>query len=238
MSKYIMAMTVCNRLEKNGTPTLDLTIDSLKKSGLWQSKIDFTLVLHDSGSVDTSYLDKYESLPNVLVVKSKEKAGILKNAVLMLKYICKNLQADYILYIEDDILFCKNWIENLDHWTRSYIRPADWCFSFYCPYEHLSPFGLNIFNWRLDSFYGTQCFGVPFDKLASLTDFFEKKNKEGYERGNDMFLSEWIRISSRKESIKTSYPSIVQHMAIGSTLDSYAHKSPSFLGEDIDPKFY
>ncbi len=230
-------MTVCNREEKGASNTLDDAINSLIKSGIQNSKIEYKIILHDSGSLDTSYLDKYSNLPNFIVVKNPNKAGILKNSVYMMDYICNNISADYFLYIEDDITFCKNWLENVDAWISKNIKADDTYFSFYCPIEHKKLPNTNVFLWDVTKYYGTQCFGVPFKKLNSLLEFFSARSKEGYGRGNDIFLAKWSLEIHNKQFIKTSHPSLVQHMATGSTLDSFLHQSPYFPGEDKDPEF-
>lgn len=237
--KYAIVMTVCNRSELGGGDTLDKTMNSLKNSGLWESGIDFTLLLHDTGSDNKTYLDKYKNLPNTIIECNKNREMMLINVINMLVYTKEHIPCDYIVYLEDDIIFCKNWIQNVDAWLNKNVDYDNWFVSFFYPYPK-EDFKSQVIKLPSEKYYGTQCLGIMRSKLESLINHFDAKNKEGYQTGQDMFIREWLVLGNNSEFIKFSNPSLIQHQNLQSTLSTSVSEliSDLFVGEDQDPKFY
>lgn len=241
---YVIAMTTCNREEFSGKNLLETTINSIIKSGLFKSKIDYTLLLHDTGSEDVSYLEKFEDIPNVIVKKCKEKSHQVMNGYYMLKYIKENLPCDYVICIEDDILFCKNWLENIDGWIKKYKDDNDVFFTFYCPpyieHEYLFKKCNEIWDkYPISAFYGAQCFSISFSEIENVTNTYKLEyDKKSGKEFIDIVLHKWLIEKYPNKYIKSSIPSFVQHINIGSSLHTNKHATTTFMGEDFDPKYF
>lgn len=238
---YVIAMTVCNRSELGGETLLELTMNSLIKSGLFESKINFKILLHDTGSDDTSYLEKYENIPNIIIKKCPVRTIQRINAYNMLKYIEEQLKCDYVICIEDDILFSKNWIENIDGWIKKYKKSTDILFTFYCSYEVQKKYFEDEYEtwntYNIDNFYGTQCYVFQYNRINELSKIYYDSDLTKNEYVG-MLLQKWVKKYSIKSYIKACVPCIVQHINRGTSLKSVSHTSFTFLGEDSDPKFY
>ena len=235
---YIFAMTVCNRIESGGINHLDTTIASLRASGLWDSGIDFVLLLHDTGSKDQSYLDKYVGQENCIVVKPKEKLGQQDNMVAMLQYANDNLggsKDDYVLFLEDDILFCDNFISNLDVWVKKHVVDEDIFQSFYVPYtqsqENIAK-GIDE-QFLLRHFYGAQALGFKYHRLSSLLAWLKMSRSSNgkWTALNDLLIRAWVETFG-KPTMKVSAPPLTQHLNTGSSLHTPTHQAPNFTGKD------
>jgi len=59
--KYLIVIPCVNREERNAINVIQQTFEGFEKSGLFQSNIDFKILLFESGSNDKSYLDFLQS---------------------------------------------------------------------------------------------------------------------------------------------------------------------------------
>ena len=55
--KYLICIPCVNRTERNALNIIDKTFEGFEKAGMFESDIDFDIILFESGSVDKSYLD-------------------------------------------------------------------------------------------------------------------------------------------------------------------------------------
>lgn len=240
--KYTIVMETCNREEKGrGTNLLAETIQSLVKSGLWGSTIDFHLVIHDSGSKDKSFLEPFKNLEKTTVVSCENKELNLRNVQYAFTYVLKNHPCDYVINLEDDVIFCKNWIENIDGWIKKYVNDKDIFFSFFTPYNIASYLGnKKIQIWReykIESFYGNQCLGFPYNQLENAIEVLSNVKTVGFNA--DIMFQRWLKKYGKKPTIKSSHPCLVQHRNLNTTMSHQTTVlSYSFLGEDIDPELY
>jgi len=91
----------------------------LKKSGLFESKINYHILLFESGSNDVSYLNclneyktKYPGKINIIYTKQKLNGNT--NSYRMFDYINKlptKNKIDFIIWMDDDVFVCKKFIE-------------------------------------------------------------------------------------------------------------------------------
>jgi hypothetical protein len=250
--KYLITIPCVNRAERGASNVLERTFESFEKSGMFESKINFKIVLLESGSQDTSYLDfiqkykdKYKDKNNIDIEihYSTQVLNGTTNTFRMFVYIKKVINhVDYVLWMDDDVFVCKNFIENADLWIKKYAKNLPFT-SLYAPYRtnidnkqrfrHYAPIG---------SFFGTCCTVLrPYVADAVLKHwflpYFEEYNYNPDRRFRDCIMNEypWYK------TFFLSFPSLVQHMNIGSTIrknpNSRGHEALYFYGEHVDPNY-
>lgn len=248
--KYLIAIPCVNREERGAINVIERTFESFEKSGLFDSDIDVKIILFESGSINTSYLDfisKYEKYNKTIeIMYSLIPLNGNTNTLKMFFYINK-LSKDsfnYIIWMDDDIFVCKNFIKNADIWIKNYANFSIFS-SLYVPYNsyHI-PNKKNVKHANLPGFYGTCCtiFKPELARFVIPTWFnphFEKFEYNPDTRFRDSVLGKFRMC----RKICVSYPSLVQHMNIGSAIKhkkkvNKGHKTDNFIGEDHDPEFY
>ena len=248
---YLIVIPCVNRDERNAVNIIDETFNGLTKSGMFESDINFKIILFESGSNDVSYLDfikEYqEKYPNkIKVILSNLALNGNTNTFRMFLYLSKMSFAtiDFIIWLDDDIFVCKNFIKNADAWIKKCANFSLFS-SLYVPYNsyQIGKF-INFRHSKLHEFYGTCCtiFKPELIKYP-LKEWFHKQHNAA-EFNPDVRFRESIRkYFFRINKICVSYPSLVQHMNIGSSIyknkkKNKGHTTTTFVGEDIDPKFY
>lgn len=254
--KYLITIPCVNREERNAINVIDKTFDSFKKSGLFDTDIEFTILLFESGSKDTSYLDcikQYASkkvsdpnVSNIQIIHSNVPLNGVSNTYKMFYYINKlpPNSYDFVIWMDDDVFVCKNFIRNADTWIKNYANFSIFS-SLYVPYDSFP-----IKNRRhvqlanLPGFYGTCC-TIFKQKLAKFAlPFWYNEHFEKFEYNPDTRFRDSIKkYFPQAHRICVSYPSFVEHMNIGSAIKQkkqvrIGHKSKLFIGEDNDPELY
>jgi len=249
--KYLITIPCVNREERNAINVIDRTFLSFEKSGLFNSDIEITIMLFESGSVDKSYLDFIETYremyrdKKIIIINSDKNLNGISNTLRMFYYINKLPQKyDFIIWMDDDIFVSKNFIKNADIWIKNYANFSIFS-SLYVPYR--SAIIKNRRYVRLSNiheFYGTCC-TIFKPELAKYVipywydDHFEKFNYNPDTRFRDSIRKSFPKI----HKIFVSYPSLVEHMNIGSSIKlqkvvNNGHKALFFIGEDIDIELY
>lgn len=248
--KYLIVIPCVNREERNAVNIINETFNGLTKSGIFETDINFKIILFESGSNDIRYLDfikdYQEKYPDKIeVVTSNLELNGNTNTFRMfihLHRISKNI--DFIIWMDDDIFVCKNFIKNADAWIKKCANFSLFS-SLYVPYNsyQIEKF-INVRHSKLSEFYGTCCtIFKPIVLQYPLKEWFHKHH-EVAEFNPDVRFRESVRkYFFRVNKICVSYPSLVQHMNIGSSIyqnkqRNKGHKTTNFIGEDIDPKFY
>ena len=256
--KYLITIPCVNRAERNAINVIDKTFKSFEKSGLFDSSIDVHIILFESGSNDTSYLNFLDSYREkycnensiskkfIQVIKSDVALNGVSNTLKMFYYLNKlpiNLY-DFVLWMDDDVFVCKNFIKNADTWIKNYANFSIYS-SLYVPYN--SSLIKNRKNVRLSDshiFYGTCCVIFKPSLSRYVIPLWYDQHFERFEYNPDTRFRDCIRKyfpSIRK--ICVSEHSLVQHMNIGSAIKQKkivkkGHKCHNFIGEDNDPEFY
>jgi hypothetical protein len=246
--KYLITIPCVNRSERNAINVIDKTFESFKKSGLFDSDIDFSILLFESGSKDTTYLDfikDYNIKNNISIIYSNLSLNGNSNTLKMFLYLSKlNEQYDFILWMDDDVFVCKNFIKNADIWIKNYANFSIFS-SLYVPYDS---FPINNRSYirlaNLPGFYGTCCtiFKPELSKYVIplwYDNHFEKFNYNPDTRFRDSIK----KYFPKAKKICVSFPSLVQHMNIGSAIKqkkkvTKGHMTLNFIGEDNDPNYY
>jgi len=250
--KYLIVIPCVNREERNAINVIDKTFSGFEKSGLFTSDILVDIILFESGSENVDYLNFLEEYktkyPNIKigVIYSSFKLDGNSNTHRMFVTLTKSQYQtyDFIIWMDDDIFVCNNFIKNADAWIKSYANYSLFS-SLYVPYD--SFFIKNrkyIHHSDIGKFYGTCCtifkpvlskFVIPF-----WNDYhFIKFNYNPDTRFRDCLRRYFPQI----QKICVSFPSLVEHMNIGSAIKmeknvKKGHKARFFIGEDKDPEFY
>lgn len=254
--KYLITIPCVNREERNAINVIDKTFESFEKSGLFDTDINLTIILFESGSKNLSYLDfiqtyitKYcsgESTKKIEISYSSISLNGISNTLKMFFYINKLPQEtyDFIIWMDDDIFVCKNFIKNADIWIKNYANFSVFS-SLYVPYNS-SPIQNRKFVQlaNLPGFYGTCC-TIFKPKLSKyVIPHWYDAHFERFEYNPDTRFRDSVRRNFPfAHKICVSYPSLVQHMNIGSAIKqkkkvNKGHKTLNFIGEMNDPELY
>ena len=92
--KYLICIPCVNRTERNALNIIDKTFEGFEKAGMFESEIDFDIILFESGSIDKSYLnfvEEYKSKykKNIFIYESNKKENANTNTYRMFVYIRK-----------------------------------------------------------------------------------------------------------------------------------------------------
>lgn len=247
--KYFIAMRVIDR--SSGEHYTHTTMKSLINSGLFESKIPFELHLFDGGSSSIDYLNQYKSLKNLFFHEAKEKTTKNENWLRSIEH-CKDKDCKYVILLEDDLLFCKYWLESIDDYITKYQKFVNEApmVSFYAAYQEIrrrTDEEKEYWRQRFQQFYGTQCIlfkkDIALKAAEHITNGIKNINDYSFKfRGKnrripvgmmsaciDLWLQEWGVHEYPKRHFFVSCPSFVQHM--GEAENKHLHQS-HFLGED------
>lgn len=234
-------IVVCPTVDRFPKPNyIDRTLESLEKSGFFDSELCPALVLTNSNPARGEYLEKFRRLPRTTVTDPGTAAGLSVNAGTAIVAAART-GADYIIVIEDDIIFCNRWIESIDAWLRSHASAEHRLFSFFTPYREVTNAvnaGRDSWEYPLQAFYGAQCWAVRGGDGRSVGEFIRTS------RGNyDVELKQWVeRTYPQVSHHLASCPSFVQHIglisALGSlnppVLDDFPGEEWSYVGPHPD----
>jgi len=253
--KYLITIPCVNREERNAINVIDRTFLSFEKSGLFNSDIELTIMLFESGSIDKSYLDFIETYremycnntnKKIIIINSNKELNGISNTLRMFYHI-NNLPKKYynfIIWMDDDVYVSKNFIKNADIWIKNYANFSIFS-SLYVPYNSFPIKNRKYVKLaNLPGFYGTCCtiFKPKLSKYVIPNWYNQHYEKFSYNPDTR------FRDNVRKQfpmalRICVSSPSLVQHMNIGSAIKlkkqvKQGHKCNNFIGEDNDPLLY
>ena len=254
--KYLITIPCVNREERNAINVIERTFESFEKSGLFESNIYVDILLLESGSINTDYLKFIENYRskyclergyiNINILYSKTPLNGNSNTYRMFMHIAslKESSYDFILWMDDDIYVCKNFIKNADAWIKNYANFSVFS-SLYVPYDTYLLHGhKNTHLANLPGFYGTCCTIFKPSLAKYAIPLWWSSHFEKFEYNPDTRFRDSIKkYFPRAAKICVSFPSLVEHMNIGSAIKkkkvvSIGHKAKYFIGEDIDPQLY
>ena len=259
--KYLITIPCVNREERNAINVIHQTFESFEKSGLFDSDITLHILLFESGSNDLSYLDfintykeKYQNKDTtnntnnimIQIIKSSTPLTGVSNTLKMFKFIASlppNIY-DFVLWMDDDVFVCKNFIKNANTWIKKYANQSIFS-SLYVPYKSYPIQNRNDVKLsQLPGFYGTCCVIFKPALASYVIPYWYDTHFEKFEYNPDTRFRDSVRKQFPKAKyICVSEPSLVQHMNIGSAIKmkkkvNKGHKCHNFNGEEHDPQFY
>jgi len=259
--KYLLCFTCVNRSEKNPNiqNCIHYTFQSLENGGCFQSNISFDIRLFESGSNDLHYLDfidEYrEKYPqhNIQIVTNSFPLDGFTNTHKMFVELSKleKHEYDYIVWMDDDVVVCKKFMENLNAWVKRYGHLSIFTSLYVCYYSF--PFQTQHKNqmvnrniqyplceWAYIHNYFGSCCTIFKPSLCKYipTHFFSKIGKPDskFRRCVEHFFP-------NQQRILVPSVSFVQHMNVGSVIHQHTkgykgHRAKNFVGINHDPKFY
>ena len=254
--KYLITIPCVNREERNAINVIDKTFEEFEKSNLFTSDINISIALFESGSKNTEYLnfiqtyiDKYcKTNPEIKIqiINSNIPLNGVTNTHKMFVYLNmlpKNLY-DFVIWMDDDIFVCNNFIKNADTWIKNYANFSLFS-SLYVPYDSIiinDKKHVHIAN--LPGFYGTCCTIFKPELAAFVIPHWFDKHFEHFEYNPDARFRDCVKMFfPRVRKILVSFPSLVDHMNIGSAIYknkniNKGHKAKFYIGSSVDPKLY
>jgi len=246
--KYLITIPCVNREERNAINVIDKTFESFENSGMFNddNNIEFTILLFESGSNDVSYLDPIMKYKNVKVIYSDKPLNGVSNTFKMFFYLQKIPEDmyDFVIWMDDDVFVCKNFIKNADIWIKNYANFSVFS-SLYVPYDtFLIKNRKYVQLANLPGFYGTCCtiFKPRLSRFVVPLWYDQHFENFGY-NPDTRFRDSVKRYFPNAARICVSYPSFVEHMNIGSAIKQkkqvrIGHKAKLYIGNDNDPELH
>ena len=251
--KYLITIPCVNRMERNAINVIDKTFEEFEKSNMFDSNINenisFDIMLFESGSRDTSYLNfiqGYKQKVNISVLYSNSPLNGVSNTLRMFLYI-KQLPEnyyDFIIWMDDDVFVCQNFMKNADTWIKNYANFSIFS-SLYVPYNSTFVYSKKYLNLaHLTDFIGTCCTIFKPQLAQHIIPNWYNPHFEQFKYNPDTRFRDSVR---RKfptvKKICVSFPSIVEHMNIGSSIYmnkniNKGHKAKNYVGSHHDPQYY
>jgi len=249
---YLITIPCVNREERNAVNIIDKTFKVFEDAGLLEDSESYTLkiILFESGSNDLSYLnclkpyiEKYKD--KIQIIYGNQKLNGVTNTFRMFQTIhsFNKQKIDFVIWMDDDILVCKNFMKNADTWIKNYANFSLFS-SLYVPYDSYFINGRKYVNSaNLPGFYGTCC-TVFKPKLAEyVIPYWFDEHFERFSYNPDTRFRDSLRKTFSNKKILVSFPSLVEHLNIGSAIlqnkdINKGHKAKLFVGVEKDPELY
>lgn len=143
--------------------------------------------------------------------------------------------APWVLFCEDDIDVCSNFLESVAAWLDRFAHDRYGIYPFASPYDINNSNSQQTAECTWESFYGTQCFAIRSDHAAELGDYLLSNplvKGEVQPTFYDLMIADWLRDNNL--SILCSNPSFVEHIGRESVCTTHAitHRSPSWPGRE------
>lgn len=231
-------MITIDRTDRGRKNYFRQTMEQLARSGLWSSQTPFELHIYDSGSKSLDFMGIWPSASHVTVHASYFKLHPKINAGRALlagsEYPC-----DLVVFLEDDILVCKDFLDGVAAFTLKHDRPDYRVFTFYTPYREVEwahAKGEACWEYPLASFYGTQGFALRREDAASLgRHLMVETNYDPNTPSYDLIMKDWHKAAYPDSPyFLATVPSFVQHVGEESYLFDDVnrfHACGSFKGE-------
>ncbi|HEY1171056.1 MAG TPA: hypothetical protein VGH19_06755 [Verrucomicrobiae bacterium] len=231
--KYIIVLRTVDRAPE-AENYLFKTLANLERAGLFRSSIPFQLVIFSDreagGAFQAELADWRLKYPDLITVeKSDKRLTPNQNAAWALHHA--SIQpAQWVLFLEDDVDFCADFLESVDVWRRRVEHPDIKLYSLCAAYEGVR-LAQVVWEYPVKDFYGTQAYLLRHDVAVDLAEFLSKKPKwKGKDKGHDMLLKEW---AGKKARFVAAAPNFIQHIGKQSSLHlGRFHDYPSWPGQD------
>lgn len=209
------------------------TLADFERSIAGHPPVPYELHLFDSGSPDPHWLD---GLPGVHHFPT-EKLTPNQNAVALMHGTAET-DCEWILFMEDDISFCDDFLGSVDRWLTEYATEGRRVYTFYTPYHEVEKAfnrGESAWDYRIDKFYGTQCIAMRREDALAAAKMIEMRLLSWQSsKGYDLLIKDWAKQKwPGIHDFLASVPSFVQHVGEESSINSGRfHSCTSFQGPD------
>ena len=142
--------------------------------------------------------------------------------------------AEWILFLEDDIQVCADFLGSVDRWIDQRPQPAaPTLYTFYCPFGRASYEGMDgAWDYPLHLFNGCQAFALRSEDASGALEYLWRLLPTwGSPGGFDRLLSAWLLACGGQ--ILASVPSFVQHVGYQTAMGyPHWHQSPTWPGPE------
>lgn len=254
--KYLITIPCVNREERNAIQIIDKTFENLENQGIFENHPHFSvdIILFESGSTSLSYLQFLKTFhgkyPNrIKIMLSSKNLDGPQNIYRMFLYIQKQAihHYDFCIWMDDDIIVCKQFLQNADTWIRNYMNFTIFG-SLYSPYQSYPIQHPSFQSFCQESFvrsYHGSCCTIFKPLLAKyITPLWFQTHKLRFVKEPDLRFRESILVFFPNiKKFLVSSPSIVQHLNIGSAIYQHkqirkGHTARHFIGVEDDPLWY
>lgn len=215
---------------------LRITLENLKRSGVFESEFFDSLFI-----VDSYPSDIFHRLPKFVVAKPKiqidepqEKRSLHENALQAISLAVSSKTADWVMVLEDDLDFCGNFLDSVHRWLEKHKTSKTQMYVFGANYQQVLnavQSGESSWDYPVEAFYGAQCCVWRKLDAAHLVEWLgPNPNYDGVTRnGHDLLLQRWGKDQGLKFFL-ASAPSFVQHIGVESGIGNRYFEFLSFPG--------
>ena len=236
--KFCISMITIDRGMVGRKNYLGETMESFLASGLWDSSVEFEFHLFDGGSEDRQYIRPWANMFNKIHYPTYRIAPKINAGRAMM--IGADTDCDWVIFCEDDITVCKNFLKGAAAWLEKYAAEQYRVVALYCPYMEVTwnqEQGEPYWEYPVQSFYGTQCIAVRRGDAERIGHYvLSEKNFEQAGQGYDLIMKAWHKETYPDlQVLQASVPSFVQHIGEDSFINpGRFHACKSFPGNDWD----
>lgn len=213
-----ITLRTCDRtLKRPGPNYLRQTLDNAARAGVFDDErlASFDVIYSHP---ETPTLRSETSPHRGRVTTHNPKCRLTPNVTATEAHVTADQHnADYVLFLEDDLDFCDDFLGSVARWLGDYAEPQYPLFVF----GHVrSSRGSSAQPYPVNQFYGTQCYAVPRDRHAHLTKWLvdspfyverQNPNKRPAPRAHDLRLHNWAEDIGCSNFL-ASDPSFVNHI--------------------------
>lgn len=233
---FALAMSTVDRGPVN---YLGQTLASLGRGGVFASPLNAGVVVADGGSTDATSLTRARGTWPVTSLYGRQGQSAPTTAIQALESAIGH-EAEWIIWLEDDVLVCGAFLESVDGWLTDHATPDYRLYALYCPYPEVRrAWQAHATSWRypLAAFYGSQALVLRREDVRSLITYFwaspwrEAPSSQGF----DLCLRDWHRqVYPGLDAMLATVPCLVNHVGHVSALghDAVFHTAPAWGGED------
>lgn len=210
------------------------TIDNLKRSGTFESDLFHSLHIFDDCSPEQhikNLLTYTKDLPKTTVHTFNERGGSRFNAARAHEFMYSiNSDVDWGMILEDDLDFCKNFLDSSYQWLRDVAH------------KNYRVYSLALSGGRSEvspgGFWGSQGYYMRTRDSLSFCTFLHNPKLGDKTNGHDTKLARWMKETLRKDQQKifAPSPSLIQHIGLESDIQGSKRDKPhphfDFIGRD------
>lgn len=215
------------------------TLRNLQRSGVWKSPRLHSFHLCDSEPKNQWSKLEASSYPITLHRPSFEQLLPSLNVARALSHGAES-GAKWVLFIEDDVDVCDQFLESVGAWLDFHATPAFPVYSFGANYDAIATVaqgGGTYWRYPVKTFYGTQCFAINRGNAKSLSTYLEEHPLyQGINAGSyDLIMQDWaLHEWPESRFFLAACPSFVQHLGRHSVINprKNVHSFKSWPGRD------
>jgi hypothetical protein len=207
------------------------TLDSLSQD--FDSPLLHDVTIYDSGSPagHLASLEEYtQDQPKVHLSIPENRLYIQENGARCLLESAEQ-GAELVIFIEDDIEVCSNFLQKVDDWLNKNYRDDVYAYTMGAAYPDnlraAAQMGQDYWEYPIEAFYGIQCF-IMKSKYAKLFGEYLAKAPGG--QYNDMHLKDWLASLDQRILLTPAPYSFIQHIGFVSNYHKGRYHDFPFIG--------